>query len=160
MNELANLVFQAGTAKEKILEDKLAATKKLIEADRDAVSRELTEAIDAGLKEEQKDRIQEKADELFEQYEGWLGSITSSTSNMDSYVTASAANLSGFKEFISSVMNEQEEKQIRIKRVRIIDCVPTANKKLTSEQDVEKVVNTLRKKLLEELKNNDEVNLE
>jgi len=79
---------------------------------------------------------------------------------MDSYVTASAANLSGFKEFISSVVNEQEEKQVRTKRVRIIDCVPTASKKVTSEQDVEKVVNTLRKKLLEELKDNDEVNLE
>ncbi|MBR4345194.1 MAG: BREX system P-loop protein BrxC [Lachnospiraceae bacterium] len=160
MNELANLVFQASTAKEKILEDKLAATKKLIEADRDAISRELTEVLGANLKEEQKEKIQEKADELFEQYDGWLGSITSSSSNMDSYVTASAANLSGFKEFISSVMNEQEEKQIRIKRVRIIDCVPAASKKVTSEQDVEKVVNTLRKKLLEELKDNDEVNLE
>ena len=49
MNELANLVFQASAAKQKILEDKLERTKKAVESDRDAVSRELSNVLRAEL---------------------------------------------------------------------------------------------------------------
>ena len=78
---------------------------------------------------------------------------------MDSYVTASANNLSGFKQFISSVMNEGNDRPVRAKRVRIIDYVPTVNKKITSAQDVDKVLDAIREKLLAELENNDEIDL-
>ena len=51
-----NLVFQASSAKEKILEEKLDRTKKAVEKDRDAVSRELADALGAELTEDQKNR--------------------------------------------------------------------------------------------------------
>ena len=159
MNELANHVFQASAAKEQILEEKLAQTKKAVEKDRDTVSRELSDALGTGLNEEQKNRIQEKADEVQEQYDDWLGSISAQTANMDSYVTASANNLSGFRSFITSVMNEGNDTPIRSKRVRIIDYVPTVNKKIKTAEDVDAVLKTIREKLLAELESNDEIDL-
>ena len=159
MNELANLVFQASSAKEKILEEKLDRTKKAVEKDRDAVSRELADALGAELTEDQKSRIQEKADEVQAQYDEWLGSLRSQTANMDSYVTASANNLSGFRRFITSVMSEGTDTPVRAKRVRIIDYVPTVNKKIKTAADVDVVLNAIREKLLAELENNDEIDL-
>jgi hypothetical protein len=159
MNELANLVFQASAAKEKILEEKLDRTKKAVEKDRDAVSLELADALGAELTEDQKNRIQEKADEVQAQYDEWLGSLSSQTANMDSYVTASANNLSGFRRFITSVMSEGTDTPVRAKRVRIIDYVPTVNKKIKTAADVDVVLNAIREKLLAELENNDEIDL-
>ena len=159
MNDLANLVFQASTAKAEIIEDKLKKIKQRIEADRDTVSKELAEALKADLKDEQKDRLQAKADEIADQYSGWLDSLTAQTSNMDSYVTASAGTVSGFRRFITDVMNEGGEPSVRTKHIRIIECVPTVNKKITSRDDVEKVVDAIRQKLLSELEGNDEIDL-
>ncbi len=159
MNELADLVFRAGAAKETILEEKLEKTRKMVERDRDSVSRELAETLGAALTDAQKTRVREKADEIFEQYDGWLASLTSQTANMDSYVTASANNLAGFRRFITSVISEGTGSPVRAKRVRIIDYVPTVNKKVSTADDVEKVVGVIREKLLAELENNDEIDL-
>ena len=146
-------------AKHKILEEKLDRTKKAIEKDRDAVSGELADALSAELTEDQKSRIQEKADAVQAQYDEWLGSLNSHTVNMDSYVTASANNLSGFRRFITAVMIEGSDIPVRAKRVRIIDYVPTVNKKIKTAADVDVVLNAIRQKLLAELENNDEIDL-
>lgn len=159
MNELANLVFQAGAAKQKILEDKLEQTKKAVEADRDAVSRELSNALRAELTEDQKDRIQEKADSIQRQYESWLGSLSILTANMDSYVTASANNLSGFRTFISVVLSEGGGSPVRSKRVRIIDYVPAVSRKVKIASDIDGVLDIIREKIIADLKDNDEIDL-
>ena len=160
MNDLANLVFQANAAKEKILDEKLERTKRTIESDRDALSRELSDVMGSELTGEQKQRIQDKANEVLEQYEEWLTSLNNQTSNMDSYVTASANNLSGFRTYISSVITEGNKKTIKSKRVRIVDCIPTVDKKISSKEDIEKILGEIREKLLAELADNDELNLE
>ncbi len=160
MNELASLVFRASTIREEILKEKLAQTKSALEADRDAVSRELGNALNAKLTDNQKTRIQSKANDVLEQYDDWLRTLCVQTENMDSYITASANTLSGFRNFIISVMSEGQETPVRAKRVRIIDCVPTVKRKVKKEADVETILNTIRKKLLAELKSNDEINLE
>ena len=160
MNELANLVFQANSAKDEILEDKLNRTKAAVEYDRDAVSAELSNVLNANLTEDQKNRIQQKADSILAQYEAWLSSLTRQTDNMDSYITASAGNLSGFRGFIASVMNEGVGGQVRAKQVRIIDYIPAVNKKVKSPDDVDTVLQAIREKLLEALKDNDEIDLE
>ena len=159
MNELANLVFQASSAKEQILDEKLAKTKRIVEADRDAVSRELSDALAAELTDDQKSRIQDKADEVLSQFEGWIESLTRQTANMDSYVTASANNLSGFRAYISSVMSEGDDQTIRSKSVRIIDYVPTINKKIKTITDIDAVLDVIREKLIAELDDNDEIDL-
>ena len=159
MNELADLVFKAGEIKEAIQEDKFAHTKARLEADRSSIRKELSEALGAEFTSEQKDRIHENADALEAQYDSWFGSLSKTTPNMDSYLTASSNSLGSFRRFISQVMNEGSKQQLRSKRVTIIDLVPVANKKVTSSADVEKVLDAIRSRLLDELKDNDELNL-
>lgn len=159
MNDLADLVMQASTIRESILEEKLSDTKRKLEADRDSVSRELAEALDMGLADAQEGSIKNKADEILSQYDSWLGSLASNVANLDSYVTASAKSLSEFRQFISSVMDEGAETPARTKSVRLIDYVPAASKKVSSPDDVDRVLDAIRKKLLEELEDHDEINL-
>lgn len=159
MNDLANLVFQASTVKAEIIKAKLERIKKRIEADRDTVSKELSEALKAELTDDQKDRLQAKADQIANQYQGWLNTLTVDTPNMDSYVTASVNTVNDFRRFITSVMNEGGEPSVRTKHVRIIDCVPTVNKKIASTDDVDRVVDAIRQKLLSDLDEYDEIDL-
>lgn len=160
MNQLANLVFQASEIKEAILEEKFQSVKKSLESDRDAISKETAEAIATELKADQKDSIQAKSDELMEQYDTWFTNLTKKTANMDSYLTASGNSLRDFRRFIGTVMSEGVNTAVRSKRVRVIDCVPVANKKIKSAEDVDKVIAEIKKKLLSELKDNDEINLD
>ena len=159
MNDLANLVFQASTVKAEIIKAKLERIKKRIETDQDTVSKELSEALKAELTDDQKDRLQAKADQIANQYQGWLNTLTVDTPNMDSYVTASANTVNDFRRFITNVMNEGGEPSVRTKRVRIIDCVPTVNKKIASTDDVDRVVDAIRQKLLADLDEYDEIDL-
>ena len=162
MNELANLVFQASNIKDKILETKLKRTKRQLESDRDTISKELSEAVLADLTDDQKSRLQEKADDLMSQYESWLNSLTKKTANMDSYITASSTSVRTFRSFITQVMNEGtggDIPVIRTKKVSIIDSIPVANKKVKTTEDVDRVVTAIKQKLLRELEDNDELNL-
>ena len=158
MNELADLVFRAGEIKDAILQEKYEHTRRRMEADCSTVRKELSEALSADFTDEQKGRIQEKAEEIVAQYDSWFGSLSKATTNMDSYLTASGNSVSSFRRFIGQVMNEGG-KAVRSKRVTIIDLVPVANKKVTSEADVDKVLDAIRTRLLAELKENDELNL-
>ena len=149
-------------SKWQILESKLSHTKKQLEADRDTVSKELSEAIAGELTEDQKDRLQEKANELMNQYESWLGSLKKTTPNMDSYITASGNSVSTFRSFISQVLSESNGPVIttvRAKKVSVIDSIPVANKKVKTAEDVDRVVNAIKQKLLKELEDNDELTL-
>ncbi len=161
MSELATLVFNASEIKDAILQEKFEKAKKQLQSDADSISKELGEAITkAGLTQDQKDRIQEKGDAIAEQYATWLGSISKTTQNLDSYITASANSVSEFRRFIAKVLAEGNDTAVRSKRVSVIDCIPVANKKVSSADDVDKVVNAIRTKLLAELKENDELNLD
>ena len=163
MSDLANLVFKATELRDQVLEDKYRATVRRLEQDRKMVDDELQGAKDLEkdemLSDDQITRIQEKANEIIAQYDVWLSSLSKTTPNMDSYITASNGSVSGFRRFITAVMNEGTNKPIHIKRISVIECVPAANKKVTSAEDVEKVLDAIRTKLLAELKNNDEVDL-
>ncbi len=159
MNELAELVFKAGELKDAIQEDKFAHTVRRLETDRAAVQKEMAEALQAELTEEQKRRIREKAEEISAQYTSWFGNLTKTTQNMDAYITASGSSVGNFRRFIAQVLIENGGGSVRSKRVSIIDLVPVANKKVTSPADVDKVLDVIRNRLLAELKENDELNL-
>jgi len=160
MNELASLVFRASEIKDRILEDKYNNTKTHLENDRSIVSKELTEVLDANLTNDQKERIQDKTNEISSQYNTWFNSLNKNTNNMDSYINASAGTVKNYRQFIAKIMAEGSEKVTRSKKIKIIDCIPIANKKVSSVEDVEKVVATIKRKLLSELKENDELNLD
>ena len=159
MNDLVNLVFKASELRDQVLQDKYQSTVRRLEQDRKSISHELEDVMALKLTDDRRSRIQDKADELFAQYDEWLSSLLKSTPNMDSYIRASSSAVSGFREFIASVMRKDTSTTVRSKRVSIIECVPAVSKKVTSAEDVEKVLDAIRTKLLAELENNDEVNL-
>lgn len=165
MTELANLVFRARDIKDAILKEKCNRTIKSLEQDRDAINKEMREALELKLSDDQKQRIKEKADELNHTYEFWLGSLVPTTSNMEAYITSSQTSLTRFKEFIARIIAEKNvgsdgAKPVRSKRVKVIECIPVANKKVKTQEDIEKVVKAIRDKLLSELTDNDEINLD
>ena len=159
MNDLVNLVFKASELRDQVLQDKYQSTVRRLEQDRKSISHELEDVMALKLTDDRRSRIQDKADELFAQYDEWLSSLLKSTPNMDSYIRASSSAVSGFREFIASVMRKDTSTTVRSKRVSIIECVPAVSKKVTSAEDVEKVLDAIRTKLLAELETNDEVNL-
>lgn len=163
MTELASLVFQARGIKEAILKEICEKTKKALEKNRDAINKELREALELELSDEQRQRIKGYAEELNATYESWLGSLLPTTTNMEAYITSSQSSLSRFKELIARIITEKSagtERIVRSKRVKVIDCVPVANKKVKTKEDIEKVVSSIRERLLGELSDNDEINLD
>lgn len=162
MSQLANLVFQAGEIREAILEEKYQATKRCLEADLSTINKELEEALGTNLNDEQKAQISNKGKEIADQYDTWLKALNKNTSNMDQYITSSQTTVQKFRAFIGMVMSQSTSSTPvrRSKKVRIIECVPVANKKIASATDIDKVVNAIRDKLLAELKENDEINLD
>ena len=160
MTELANLVFQANEEKAKVIDAKYKNTIKRLEYDRDSIGKETAEVMKLELTDDQKSRIQEKADEISDQYDQWFKTITSQTSNLDSYITASSNTLRTFKAFIANIMSEGQREEKKSKRVRVIDCIPMAKKRVSSSKDVDVVVDIIKEKLLLELENNDEIDLD
>lgn len=57
-------------------------------------------------------------------------------------------------------MSEGKGETIKSKSVRVIDCIPMAKKKVSSSADVDVVIDLIKQKLLAELENNDEINLD
>jgi len=160
MNELASLVFKAGEVKDAILKEKFEQTKRYLESDSSKINKELEQALAANLTEDQKNEIRAKAEEIANTYESWFGSLNVNTPNMDSYITSSQNMVRRFREFIAGVIAKSSVKPPRSKKVRIIDCVPVANKKIANATDIDKVVDAIREKLLAELKETDEINLD
>lgn len=160
MTELANLVFKANEQKNQIVEDKYQRTIKSLEYDMDTIGKEHAEAMKLDLSDEQKNKIQAQADSIKEQYAGWLATINAKTVNIDSYITASSNTVRKFRAIIQSIMSEGKGETIKSKRVRVIDCIPMAKKKVSSSADVDVVIDLIKQKLLTELENNDEINLD
>ena len=83
-----------------------------------------------------------------------------STPNIEAYITSSHSQFEKFREFIATAIIDGTKPNIRSKRVKIIECVPVANKKIKSADDVEKVLAAIKDKLLKELGDSDEINLD
>ena len=118
------------------------------------------------LSQEQKDKIQSKANEINDSYDSWIGSLKPTTPNIEAYITSSQTAVKRFREFIAITMTESSsqtnptDKPIRTKRIKIIECVPVASKKIKTKEDVEKVLSAIKDKLIRELGDNDEINLD
>lgn len=170
MTELNNLVFEANTVKNSILENKYQAALRSINADKDEIKKEFDAAIDSDLSDKKKQKIQDKYEEIEHTYTAWNNSISKTTSNLDSYVLSSQNTVSSFKKYIQSVIVEVEAGQhddpvepkpvVRRKNVRVIDCVPTAKKKIKSQADIDAVVKFIKDELEKALNNNDEIDLD
>ena len=74
-----------------------------------------------------------------------------------------------FKNFVAAVLAETEPSgggnvsptlPVRRKSVHVIDCVPTAKKKIKSKEDIDAVLAYIKEKLESELSSSDEIDLD
>ena len=141
--------------------EKCENTQKSLEAYRDEINMEAREALSLDLTDDQKQRIKAKVDALNVTFESWLNTIQPSTSNLDAYITSGQSSLTNFKEFIAHIISEKTPGVAkRSKRIKVIECIPVANKKIRSRGDIEKVLASIREKLESELNENDEIDLD
>lgn len=167
MSELADLVFRASEIQKQILQKKLEATKQQLERDHSSLRKELRQALQAQLTDERKERLQSTADRLESQFDAWQGSLSVNTENMDSYITASANAISNFRNMITLVLNERDDDEpydeddppVHSKQVSIANLISVANRRVSSVEDVDKVLAEIRSRLLAELNDSDELNL-
>ena len=125
--------------------------------------------IGSSISDKKKQKIQDKFDEIEHTYSSWNNSLSKKTSNLDSYVLSSQTTVKGFKKFIQGVLAENDgptnstdssnpPKPVRRKSVRVIDCVPTAKKKIKTQEDIDSVVAYIKTELEKALSSNDELN--
>lgn len=173
MNELGNLLNKATTIKEKILEEKFNNALRSINNDKEEIKKELDAALTADITEVQKNKLQDKFDEIERTYLSWNNTLSKNTPNLDAYVLSSQGMVRKFKDFVSKVLAEKIEpnpvdlsqpnptpvKPVRRKSVRIIEFVPIAKKKIKSKEDIESVLDYIKSELEKALSSNDEIDL-
>ena len=171
MAELGNLVFKANSVKDAILENKYQNAIRSINNDKADIKKELDAAIGSDISDKKKQKIQDKFDEIEHTYNSWNNSLSKKTPNLDSYVLSSQSTVKSFKKFIQTVLAESDDptnpvdpvnppKPVRRKSVRVIDCVPTAKKKIKTQEDIDSVVAYIKAELEKALNNNDELDLD
>lgn len=168
MSELGNLVFKANSVKDQILEEKFQNAVRSINNDKAEVKKELDAVLNSDISDSKKARIQDKYDEIEHTYNSWNNSISKKTPNLEAYVLSSQTQVKEYKKFINKVLAEAESsaaddkpaKQVRRKTVKVIDCVPTAKKKIKSAADIDSVVEYIKQELTRALNNNDEIDLD
>lgn len=168
MSELGNLVFKANSVKDQILEEKFQNAVRSINNDKAEIKKELDAVLNSDISDSKKARIQDKFDEIEHTYNSWNNSISKKTPNLEAYVLSSQTQVKEYKKFINKVFAEAESsaaddkpaKQVRRKTVKVIDCVPTAKKKIKSAADIDSVVEYIKQELTRALNNNDEIDLD
>ena len=167
MSQLNNLVFKANDVKDQILEAKFQRALRSINADKEEIKKELEAALSADISDKKKARIQDKYDEIERVYVSWNNTISKKTANLDSYVLSSQNTVRDYRKFIQKVLAEVEEGQdtpvvptVRRKTVRVIECIPTAKKKIKTQDDIQSVIDYIKAELEKALNNNDEIDLD
>jgi len=158
MVTLGTLVYKAKQIKNQIHADKVAKVTTELERDLDTIRNEANEAIKKISEKGKIDKLKNVLDGLERKYNELLKAI-SVARNLDQYLTSSSANVKGFRELILDLLTKREPGKTIIS-IKLSSLIPTANKKITSTNDVEKVVDNIRSRLLGELKNADEINIE
>lgn len=169
MNQLNNLVFKANNVKDQILEEKFQRALRSINADKDEIKKELDAALSTDISDRKKAKIQDKYDEIEHVYASWNNTISKKTTNLDSYVLSSQNTVKEYRKFIQKILAEVEEGQcgdtpvaptVRRKTVRVIECIPTAKKKIKTKDDIQSVIDYIKAELEKALNNNDEIDLD
>lgn len=168
MSQLNNLVFKANNVKDQILEEKFQRALRFINTDKDEIKKELDAALSADISDRKKAKIQDKYDEIEHVYASWNSTISKKTPNLDSYILSSQNTVREYRKFIQKVLAEVEEGEetpattapVRRKTVRVVDCIPTAKKKIKTKDDIQSVLDYIKAELEKALSNNDEIDLD
>jgi hypothetical protein len=158
MVELGQLVLKVKQIKDTMHQEKVSKATEKLEKDLNLIRNEAEQAkakITDSIKIEQ---LETTLSELENKYNDLLSSIKEAR-NLDQYMTSSTSNLEGFRRLIQSlvVKNDPDKKT---KHIRLSSLVPIANKKITNQEDINKVVTDIKERLEEELKDTDEISID
>ena len=155
---LGQLVLKAKHIKDNLRENKLREVKERLDNDFNKIRQECEEALSKITEREKTDKLRETLAELEEKYRNLIASVDEAR-NLDQYITSSSANVEGVKRLIASLLVVSSTGK-KMKNIKLSSLVPVANKKITSSIDVDKVVEEIKKHLLDELKDTDEINID
>jgi hypothetical protein len=104
------------------------------------------------------EQINEKLSDFEVKYASLLSTVVTAK-NRYQYIISSTSNVEGFKRFIQTLLIKVEPGK-RTKNIKLVSLIPVANKKITSKEDIIKVIEEIKKHLLDELQGIDEINLD
>jgi molybdopterin converting factor small subunit len=158
MVELGQLVLKVKQIKDTMRQEKVSKATEKLEKDLSLIRNEAEQAkarISDSIKIEQ---LETTLSELENKYNDLLNSINEAR-NLDQYMTSSANNLDGFRRLIQSLVAKNDPDK-KTKHIRLSSLVPIANKKITNQKDINKVVSDIKERLEEELKDADEISID
>jgi hypothetical protein len=158
MVELGQLVLKVKQIKDTMRQEKVSKATEKLEKDLSLIRNEAEQAkarISDSIKIEQ---LETTLSELENKYNDLLNSINEAR-NLDQYMTSSANNLDGFRRLIQSLVAKNDPDK-KTKHIRLSSLVPIANKKITNQKDINKVVSDIKERLEEELKDTDEISID
>lgn len=158
MVTLGQLVIKAKQIKDNIRIEKVKKATEKLEKDRNTIRLETSEALAKLTEQEKIDMLNDTINDLEEKYNNLISTV-SEANNLDQYITSSTNNVNGLIRFIQALLVKIEPGK-KSKNIKLSSLVPVANKKITSKEDVEKVIEGIKKSLLEELNDADEINIE
>ena len=162
MYELSQLVMQAGNIKDQILEEKFQKAIESLENDRKEIEKEMQGVLDSDLPEELKAKIQNKYDLVEVFYQDSKTKMSKESNNLDKYINSSQLQVRDFKKCIENTIQEDKDsnKPLKTKKIKVIECIPAAKKNIKSKEDIDNVIEFIRKSLEDALQDNDEVTLD
>ena len=158
MVELGQLVYKARQVRDAMVKAEIGQAIESLNKDLETIRHEAKEAIAKLTDPNKVEQVNEKLSDLEVKYASLLSSVTTAK-NRHQYITSSTSNVEGFKRFIQTLLIKVEPGK-RTKNIQLVSLIPVANKKITSKDDVVKVVEEIKKHLLDELQGIDEINLD
>lgn len=159
MVQLGELVFKAKKIREELVHNKVKMVKERLEKDISIIRQEAHEAQLKITEQEKSDKLNDTLLELENKYESLIKSLEAAR-NLDQYMNSSNSNVEGFRHLISSLLRASSAGDVKAKRIELKTLVPVANKKIKTEYDVNKVVEVIRKRLIKELSDFDEIDVD
>lgn len=155
---LGQLVLKTKQVKDAMRKEKIQkATEKLVK-DLNTIRHEADQAKSKLNDDDKNEHLDHKLNELESKYDDLLKAINDSN-NVDQFMTSSTNNLEGFRRFIQTLLVTNETGR-KTKHIKLSSLVPVANKKITSQEDINKVVSDIKLRLQEELNDTDEISID
>ena len=144
MVELGQLVLKVKQIKDAMHQEKVRKATEKLEKDLNLIRNEAEQAkakISESIKIEQ---LENTLIELENKYNDLLSSIKEAR-NLDQYMTSSTNNLDGFRRLIQSLVAKNDPDK-KTKHIKLSSLVPVANKKISSQEDINKVISDIKER--------------
>lgn len=155
---LGQLVLKVKQIKDAMRQEKIKKATEKLEKDLNSIRKEADQARTKITESEKIEQLERTLSELENKYTDLLNSVKEAI-NLDQYMTSSTSNLDGFRRLIQSLLAPSTPGR-RTKHIKLSSLVPVANKKITTHEDINKVVADIKERLEEELKDTDEISID